>query len=91
VGFDLYYIGNYQGYAYSPSLAQMHLRKDESELGNINQLDFFISLGINENARAFIKFENLLYDNFSAETYRIQDYPIPGRVLKFGLSWTMLN
>lgn len=91
-GFDLYYIGEYEGYAFSPSLAQMHLREgDDKMLGNITQLDFFLSMGINQNARAFVKFENLLYDNFDAQTYRIQDYPIPGRALKFGLSWTMLN
>lgn len=90
-GLDFYYIGEYEGYAYSPSLSQLHLRKEGSKLGVINQLDFFLSLGINENARAFVKFENVLEDNFSADTYRIQDYPIPGRVLKFGLSWTMLN
>tara|TARA_R100000027_G_C2249310_1_gene93945 strand:- start:2331 stop:3554 length:1224 start_codon:yes stop_codon:yes gene_type:complete len=91
-GFDLYYLGEYEGYAFSPSLAQMHLRGKGTEvLGNITQLDFFLSMGINQNARAFVKFENLLYDNFDAQTYRIQDYPIPGRALKFGLSWTMLN
>ncbi|MEQ8907979.1 MAG: putative porin [Vicingaceae bacterium] len=91
VGVDFYYIGEYQGYAYNPALAQFHLRNEGESLGNIQQLDLFLKLRISTSARLFVKYENVLQTAFSEDSYRIQDYPIPGRVLKFGLSWRMIN
>ncbi|MBL4706855.1 MAG: hypothetical protein JKY48_00250 [Flavobacteriales bacterium] len=91
VGADLYYIGKYKGYAYSPSMAQFHLRNSDQELGNIVQVDLFLNLRINKSARIFFKMENITANSFSENTFRIQDYPIPGRTLKIGLSWRMIN
>jgi len=91
VGADLYWINEYEGYAYNPSLAQFHLRRQGEQLGNIQQLDLFLNVRINKGARLFIKMENVLLPNFSEESYRIEDYPIPGRALKYGLSWRMIN
>ncbi len=90
-GFDFYYIGKFQGYAYSPAAGQFHLRKGNQSLGNIQQLDVFLNMEVKENAVFFVKFENLLYDNFSTSTYRIENYPIPGRALKIGLKARLLN
>ena len=90
-GFDFYWVNEYQGYAYDPAMAQFHLRPQADALGNIQQLDFFLNLGLSEAARIMFKFENLLLPSFSEDSYRIQDYPIPGRVMKVGLSWRMLN
>ena len=72
-------------------LRSFHLRPQQEVLGNIQQLDFFLNLGLSEAARIMFKFENLLLPSFSENSFRIQDYPIPGRVLKVGLSWRMLN
>jgi len=92
LGGDLAYIGEYGGYAYSPSLAQFHVRKENAEkLGNMIQLDVFISLRIQKAARIFAKLENITGMPFSEDSYRIENYPVPGRVLKMGLSWRMLN
>lgn len=92
VGADLAYIGNYNGYAYSPSLAQFHLRETTgTDLGNQVQLDLFINMRIRKTARIFVKMENITAPSFSVESSRIADYSLPGRVLKFGLSWRMLN
>lgn len=91
VGADVYFISEYKGYAFSPSMAQFHLRNSNQNLGNIFQLDLFLNLRINKSARVFFKMENITANSFSEDTYRIQDYPIPGRTLKIGLSWRMIN
>lgn len=92
LGGDLAYIGEYGGYAYSPSLAQFYLRNENAAvLGNIIQLDVFVNLRIHKSARIFAKLENITGKPFSEESYRIENYPVPGRVLKLGLSWRMLN
>ena len=91
IGADAAYIGEYNGYAYSPSLSQFHLRGSGEQLGDILQLDLFMNLRIHKSVRVFAKMENILAPSFSNESARIQDYSVPGRVLKFGLSWRMLN
>lgn len=90
-GVDLNFIGTYQGYEYSPSLAQFYLSNNGTSLGNIAQVDLFLNLRINKAARLFVKMENVLSNSFSEDTYRIHAYPIPGKSLKFGLSWRMIN
>jgi outer membrane receptor protein involved in Fe transport len=92
LGADFAYIGEYGGYAYSPSLAQFYLRNENaSELGRIMQLDIFLNLRIHKAARIFAKLENITGKPFSEDSYRIENYAVPGRVLKLGLSWRMLN
>ena len=92
LGADLAYIGSYRGYSYSPSLAQFHLRNENAQmLGNLIQLDLFVNLRIHKAVRIFVKMENITGEPFSEESSRIEDYPVPGRVLKLGLSWRMLN
>lgn len=91
LGADVYFIGNYRGYGYSPDLAQFYLNKESEELGNVVQVDLFMNMLINKSARLFVKMENINSSSFSEETNRIQNYPIPGRTLKVGLSWRMIN
>lgn len=92
LGGDIACIGQYNGYAYSPSMTQFHLRSNNSNmLGNIIQLDVFVNMRIHKSARVFAKLENITGKPFSEESYRIENYAVPGRVLKFGLSWRMLN
>ncbi|MEQ8624079.1 MAG: putative porin [Vicingaceae bacterium] len=91
LGVDLNFIGTYGGYEYAPSLTQFHLSSNSTSLGNIAQVDVFLNLRINKAARLFVKMENILEKSFSEESYRIHGYPIPGKSLKFGLSWRMIN
>lgn len=91
IGTELFYIGKYGGYEYSPSLAQFYLNRNSAELGDILQVDFFINMRVNKSFRIFLKMENANANSFSEDTYRIQDYPIPGRTMKIGLSWRMIN
>ena len=91
LGVDLFYIGKYDGYQYSPALAQFHLNNKTNGLGQTLQLDLFINMRVNKSFRILLKMENVNANSFSEKTYRVQDYPIPGRSLKVGLSWRMIN
>lgn len=92
LGLDLYFISSYAGYAYDPAQASFHLRQDgQKKLGNISQVDIFMNIRIAQSARLFFKAENVLQSPYDPESERIEDYPIPGRALKIGLSWRMIN
>ncbi|NOG57969.1 MAG: hypothetical protein HND54_09575 [Bacteroidetes bacterium] len=91
LGVDVFYIGKYNGYQYNPATIQFQLRDENKPLGNTTQLDLFLNLRIKKSAKIFIKMENVLQAPFDINSSRIQDYPIPGRVLKIGLFWRMLN
>lgn len=91
VGADLWVISDYQGYAYSPENAQFFINPSNRNLGNIQQLDLFVNFGITASGRLFVKMENILQDSYSEDSERIYQYPVPGRALKFGLSWRMFN
>lgn len=91
VGFDYSFIDSYGGYNYSPALTQFYVDRRNADIGGAGQLDFFLNLRIEKAARLFIKAENILNEEFSKESFRVQDYPIPGRVVKVGFSWRMLN
>lgn len=90
-GFDLWVISDYQGYAYLPDNSQFFINPSDRRLGNIQQLDFFINMGITPNGRFFVKMENILSPNYDENNERIYLHPIPGRALKVGLSWKMVN
>jgi hypothetical protein len=91
MGADLWLISDYQGYAYSPENAQFFINPSDRNLGNIQQLDLFVNFGITANGRFFVKMENVLQDSYSEDSERIYQYPVPGRSLKVGLSWRMIN
>lgn len=91
IGADVYYIGKYGGYNYSPALAQFYLNEPNAALGETLQLDLFLTMRVNKSFRIFLKMENITSSDFDEASYRIQDYPIPGRALKIGLSWRMVN
>lgn len=89
LGFDLNYIDSYKGYGYFPESAVMHLQ-DERSLAGFAYLDVFVKIRI-QNVRVFAKMENLFGDRFKDIGMQINDYPIPGRAFKVGLSWAMFN
>ncbi len=89
LGFDLTYLDAYSGYGYFPESAVMRLQ-DERKLGGFAYLDVFVKIRI-QNVRVFAKMENLFGDKFKSDGMQINDYPIPGRAFKVGLSWAMFN
>lgn len=83
------YISKYKGYGYFPENAAFVLQEN-SNLGGFGYLDIFFKFRI-QHARVFAKLENLLGDQFQPDGMMINDYPIPGRAFKIGLSWALFN
>lgn len=91
IGVDYAYVAPSIGYRYNPALATFHLSNEDEKLPSIHQLDIFMNLGITKAAKLFVKMENVLLPTFSEDSYLVHDQPIPGRALKFGLYWRMIN
>ncbi|MAY84050.1 MAG: hypothetical protein CMP59_07950 [Flavobacteriales bacterium] len=91
IGADLWLISDYNGYAYAPDNSQFFLNPSDRALGNIQQVDIFLNFGITRNGRFFVKMENILQSDYDEASERVYQYPVPGRALKFGLSWRMVN
>ncbi len=89
IGTDVRYIGSYGGYGFFPESAAFTLQ-DDRELGDFIYMDLFFKFRI-QHVRVFAKMENILGDQFSAEGMMINNYPVPGRAFKIGVSWTMFN
>lgn len=83
------YMSKYMGYGYFPENASFVLQENNS-LGGFGYLDVFFKFRI-QHARVFAKMENLFGDQFQPDGMMINDYPIPGRVFKIGLSWALFN
>ncbi len=91
LGADFYFVSDYLRSSYNPALVQFYRDNNEDFEGSVMQLDLFLNLAINKGAKVFFKFENLLEEPFSEDSYRVQGYAIPGRAMKIGISWRMLN
>lgn len=91
LGADFYYISEYNRLNYNPALAQFNRIQNEKYSSSNLQLDVFLNLRINRSAKVFFKMENIIQPSFSEDSYRIQGYAIPGRALKVGIFWRMLN
>lgn len=91
IGFDFYWISEYEGYAYFPESNRFHLNNRDKKLGNTYQVDFFVNARINRNFKLGLKVENLSGENYIPSQMRIHDYAIPGVAYKINLSWALLN
>jgi hypothetical protein len=84
-GFALNYNSSYYADAFMPATAMFYLQ-NEKKTGGYARVDLFINAKI-KTARIFIRMENL-FDGLVARSYYLTPhYPMPGRVLRFGLSW----
>lgn len=89
IGADARYIGAYTGYGFFPESAAFTLQS-ERELGDFLYLDLFLNFRI-QHVRVFAKVENLLGDQFDPAGMMINNYAVPGRAFKIGISWAMFN
>jgi hypothetical protein len=88
-GITYRFIGEYTGYGYFPENSSFTLQNNPPQ-GKFGYLDFFFKFRI-QHARVFAKVENILGNQFKPEGMMVNDYPIPGRVFKLGLSWALFN
>jgi hypothetical protein len=79
----------YYADAFMPSTALFYLQK-EKKTGGYVRFDIFANAKI-KTARLFLRMENALDNLVERSYYLVPHYPMPGRVLKFGVVWWFLD
>jgi hypothetical protein len=88
-GLSLSYNNSYYANYFMPATGMFELQYNK-KTGGYPRFDIFINSQI-KTARIFIKLENILDDLFQNGYYLTPHYPMPGRVLKFGLVWRFFD
>lgn len=88
-GFEARIVEAYEGYTYMPLIGQF-APSTEGSLGQLSQLDFFLSFKVGQ-MRVFAKMENVGDFWNTKKSYFFHDYPIYDSTFRFGLSWYLIN
>ncbi|MBN1597902.1 MAG: hypothetical protein JW894_06370 [Bacteroidales bacterium] len=90
LGFDLFYNTSFNGYEYSPALAQFYTQSD-NYIGNYPLVDAFLNIKL-KRTRFFFKMQHFytLFDKYNGY-YSTVRYPYNQYALKFGISWTFYD
>jgi hypothetical protein len=83
------YNSSYYADAYMPANSLFYYQ-DSTKTGGYPRFDLFVNTKI-KTARIFLKLENALDGVFGDSYYLTPHYPMPGRVLKFGLVWQFFD
>ncbi len=89
LGLSVNYNSLYYADAFMPSNALFYLQ-NEKQVGGYARIDVFAIAKI-KTARIFLRMENAFDGVFKKSYYLIPHYPMPGRVLKFGLVWRFFD
>jgi hypothetical protein len=89
LGFDLYYYTRYRALAYSPS-SGMFYNQDIMELGNYPYLNPFLTAKL-KRTRFYLRYDHPYAGLIKKNYFHVLNYPMPGRVFRFGLSWTFYD
>ena len=89
LGVSANFNSSYYADAFMPANAMFFLQS-EKKTGGYLRLDLFINAKI-KTARIFLKMENIADDIIKRSYYLTPHYPMPGRVLKFGISWRFFD
>ena len=88
-GISMNYNSAYYAHAFMPSTAMFYAQR-EKKTGGYPRFDLFIN-GKIKTARIFLLFENFLDDVVDRSYFLTPHYPMPGRVLKFGIVWEFFD
>jgi len=89
LGFDLYYYTRYRALAFSPS-SGMFYNQDIMELGNYPYLNPFLTAKL-KRTRFYLRYDHPYAGLIKKKYFHVLNYPMPGRVFRFGLSWTFYD
>jgi hypothetical protein len=89
LGFDLYYYTRYRALAFSPS-SGLFYNQDIMELGNYPYLNPFLTAKL-KRTRFFLRYDHPYAGLIKKNYFHVLNYPMPGRVFRFGLSWTFYD
>ena len=83
------YSSNYYAQAFMPSNGMFYLQL-EKKTGGYFRFDLFANAKI-KTAKVFLKMENILDGTFYNSYYLTPHYPMPGRILRFGVIWRFFD
>ncbi len=89
LGFDLYYYTRYRALALAPS-SGMFYNQDIMELGNYPYLNPFLTAKL-KRTRFYLRYDHPYAGLIKKRYFHVLNYPMPGRVFRFGLSWTFYD
>ncbi|MEE1945676.1 putative porin [Pedobacter sp. KR3-3] len=89
IGFDIRYNTAYSALSYSPATSQFY-NGDPVKLGTKPVVDVWIKAGL-RRANLFLKYDYVNQGLFSNGFYTVNRYPMPDRLLKFGVSWNFYD
>lgn len=92
IGFDLRYNTKYANYYYSPAASQFYIRSlDQSQkFSSYPVIDVWVRMSLRK-ANIFLKYDYANQGVFSKGMYTVNKYPMPDRLLKFGVSWNFYD
>lgn len=88
-GTSVNYFSSYYANAYMPGPSIYYIQND-TRVGNYPYLDLFMKFEI-KNAEFYLKSEHINAGLTGKNYFITPHYPMPGRVLKFILNWTLFN
>jgi hypothetical protein len=89
IGFDVRYNTTYLAQSYSPAASQFY-NGDDIKLGSKPVVDVWIKAGL-RRANLFLKYDYANQGLFNDGFYTVNRYPMPDRLLKFGVSWNFYD
>ena len=89
IGFDIRYNTPYSALSYAPAIAQFYNGPDV-KLGSKPVVDVWIKAGL-RRANLFVKYDYVNQGLFSGGFYTVNRYPMPDRLLKFGVTWNFYD
>lgn len=92
IGADAYYFTEYDAPDYSPALGAFTLQnpEDRIKIGNYPVVNIYANFLLKET-RFYVKLHHLNEGTGNMNAFLAPHYPLPGRVLWFGLSWNFYN
>lgn len=89
IGFDIRYNSTYSAYSYSPAASQFY-NGPAVRLGSKPVIDVWIKAGL-RRANLLLKYDYANQGLFNNGFYTTNRYPMPDRLLKFGVIWNFYD
>ena len=89
LGFDVFYNDTYLAKSYAIAASQFYNGKDIT-FSSKPVVDAWIKVGL-RRANLFVKYQNASQGLFNKGTYTVKRYPMPDRLLLFGLTWNFYD
>lgn len=90
VGFDVRYNTPYAAAGYSPAVSQFYNTTSGERFGSKPVVDVWIKAGL-KRANLFLKYDYANQGLFNKGYYTVNRYPMPDRLLKFGVIWNFYD